>query len=216
MKYLLIFLLIFSYSMQSQGGSQPTYLDIEILSALIGPLKVNDRPWDSKSSVNPSAVALVSEMMLPGSGAAASSVISAVKSAAPHGTAAPDVIGYIVQRGPTIKALVSVAGTPMALALKHQKTQDSYTPRFFANYQGWPVFEGTRFQIQLWDADLLENDQIAVVEINYKHLLDAAEKGKPTWINVADQSLNQLLYILVSVSHSLKSTRPKMNGIRWN
>ena len=183
---------------------------------MIAPGKVGNRPWDSKTSISPTAAAVVSELMLPGSGATASAVISAVGKTAPQGTAAPDVIGYIVHKGTTTKALAKIAGTPLALALRSNKTQDSYTPRFFASYEGWPVYEGTKFQIQLWDADLFNDDHIAVVELNQAQLLAVADQNEPVWIDVSYQSQNQLLYLLVSVSHSLESTKPKMNGYQWS
>ena len=210
----IISMLAFTYVFAVQE-EEPAKLDIEFLSALVAPSKVNGNSWDSKATINGAAAAVVSEMLLPGSGTTASSVVSAVANSAPKGAAAPDVIGYVVQKGPTTRSLANVAGIPIALALRSQKTQDSYTPRFYAGYQGWPVYPETRFQIQLWDADLINDDQIAVVELSYKQLMSAAEEGKPTWVKVADQSMNQLLYVLVSVSKSLEATMPKMSGYRW-
>ncbi|WP_203142727.1 hypothetical protein [Marinobacter mangrovi] len=208
--------LLISQEANAADKALPQKLDIEFLSALIGPVKVNGKPWDAAANINRTAVSMISDMIAPGSGIAASSVVSAVAKDAPQGTSAPDVIGYVVQKGTTTTSLAKVAGIPLALALNRQKTQDSYTPRFYAEYQGWPVYEGTRFQVQLWDKDLIRNDQIAVVELNYDQLSQAAKSEKPVWINVADQSMKQLLYILISVTPSLRNTAPKMNGYRWN
>ncbi|MBO6812123.1 MULTISPECIES: hypothetical protein [Marinobacter] len=200
----------------SAESNELVRVNIEFLSALIGPTKVNGNPWDSKAKINSTAMGMISDMIAPGSGVAASTVAAAVAKNAPQGISAPDVIGYVVQRGPTIRNLVNIAGIPMALASNRTKTRDSYTPRFYADYQNWPMFPGTRFQVQLWDMDLADNDQIAVVEITYDEIMRARDEGEPTWINVADQSMNQLLYVLISVSPSIGNTPPKMNGYRWN
>ena len=198
-------------------ASEPVKVDIEILSALIGPTKVNGSPWDAKfgfGGVATGAAGIISDMVAPGSGVLASKVVSAVTSAAPKGSASPDVIGYVVQKGTTTRALAPYAGTPLALATRHQKTQDSYTPRFNTSYSSWPIFANTRFQIHLWDADINNDDSIAVVELNREMIIDALDEG-PVWVNVAEQSMNQLLYVQISVSKSHRYSSPKMNGVQW-
>lgn len=201
-----------SFNTYAKNRQKPTYYNIEILSALIGPTKVNGRPWDPKSSANTETLAaIVSEMMLPGSGVSAASVVSAVSTMAPNGSPAPDIYGYIVQNGPTTKSLVKVAGKVQALLLRRDKSKNSYTPRLYGGYKGWPVYEDTRFRIQLWDADFDKDDHVAVVELNVSHLREAAEKGEPLWINVSEQSMNQLLYVLISVIEITgKRPKPKM------
>lgn len=214
-KLIIVFsLLILAASLNAseRNREKPTYYNIEVLSALIGPSKVNGRPWDPKSGANTSALAaVVSEMMLPGSSTTTASIISTVSTMAPTGAPAPDIYGYIVQNGPTTKSLVKVAGKVQALLLRRNKSKNSYTPRFYGGYQGWPVFLSTRFRIQLWDADVLEDDHVAVVELNASHLKDAALKGEPLWINVSEQSMNQLLFVLISVTEITgKRPKPKM------
>lgn len=218
LKFIITPLLILISFNSSSETTEPIKVNIEILSALIGPTKVNGTSWDTEAKIDRASVALISEMVLPGSGFTASNVASAVSKVAISGSAAPDVVGYIYQKGTTTKQLVKYAGNPIALSTFRNKSQDNYTPRFYAGYSGWPIFHDTRFQIQLWDADILNHDHIAVVELNYSNILEAIEKGEPTWINVAEQSMNQLLYILISVIESDKYTRPKMNGDRfsWN
>lgn len=211
-------LLALSLTLLFQGPSfavEPLRIDFEILSALIGPTKVNGASWDSPKGIDNASASLLSEMLMPGSGVAASAVISTVSNVAAKGAAAPDVIGYIRQKSTTTRQLAKIAGTPLALAIRRQKTQDSYTPRFYASYQGWPIYEDARFQIQLWDADVSFDDQIATVELTYDDIQEALEAGKPTWINVADQSLRQLLYVQISVTESHERTPAKMNGYQW-
>lgn len=220
-KFFLLFglSLVLTTGFQNKASAESNELvrvDVEFLSALIGPTKVNGNPWDSSAKINSTAMGLISDMIAPGSGVAASTVAAAVAQNAPKGVSAPDVIGYVVQKGPTVRDLVNIAGIAMTLAPNQTETRDSYTPRFYAGYQSWPMFPRTRFQVQLWDKDLADHDQIAVVEITYDQIMRAKEKGEPTWVNVADQSMNQLLYVLISVSPSIVNAPPKMNGYRWN
>jgi len=212
MKYCVVFVLLANTVF---AKDKLMYVDFTILGAFVGPTKVNGKSWDASFKINKSMGTLVSDMIMPGSGFLTSSMIGAVGSAAPKGKAAPDVIGYIKQTGPTIKKLVKVAGTPLVLASKYNLSKDNYLPNFETGYSGWPIFKDTRFRIQLWDKDLMDHDNIGSVEITYDDILLAIEKGKATWIKVADQSMNQLLYISVTARKSLKNTRPKMNGYRW-
>ncbi|MCG7869359.1 MAG: hypothetical protein JAY74_23675 [Candidatus Thiodiazotropha taylori] len=213
-----IAVLTMSFSTYAKKREKPTYYNIEILSALIGPTKVNGRPWDPKSGANTEAIAaVVSEMMLPGSGITAASVVTAVSTMAPNGSPAPDIYGYIVQNGPTTKSLVKVAGKVQALLLRRNKSKNSYTPRLYGGYEGWPVYTDTRFRIQLWDADFDKDDHVAVIELNTDHLRQAAQKGEPMWINVAEQSMHQLLYVLISVIEITgKRPKPRMINTLFN
>lgn len=210
-----IFIIAFAIAF-SISAEEYKKVEIQFLSALIGPSKVNGKSWDTTNAVSSSGMSVISEMILPGSGIPVKSVISAVNTIAAQGAAAPDIVGYVVQTGPTTRELAPYAGIPLALATPRNKTQDSYTPRFYAGYSGWPIFEDTRFQLQMWDKDLVNNDQVAVIEIGKKEIEEAIKEGKPTWINVSDQSMNQVLFILISASESLSTNRPKMNGGRWN
>jgi len=198
-------------------GDSPIYVNFTILSAVIAPTKINGKSWDAggTSSKGASGIGVISEMLMAGSGVPATSVISALSEVAAKGKAAPDVVGYVQQTGPTTRNLAKIAGIPMALSTRENRTKDSYIPRFSTGYSGWPVFPDTRFQIQLSDLDLMDHDHIGVVELNYEHILSVIEEGKPKWINVADQSMNQLLYILVTATKADEHTRPKMNGYEW-
>lgn len=197
-------------------AQEPIKVNFTVLGAVIGPVKINGKSWDVGRAVDPSASGLIAELMAPGSGALVSSVVNTVSQVAANGTAAPDVVGYIQQVGPTTRYLSKISGTPIELAGKRTLARDSYTPNFQAGYSGWPIFIGTRFRIHLWDLDFQNHDTIAAVEITYDDIMSAIKHGKTKWIKVADQSNNQLLYIQISASSSLEYTKPSINGYRFS
>ena len=196
-------------------AEEPLKVNFTVLSALIGPTKVNGKTWDPSAGFDTTSSSIITEMVVPGAGVFASTVISAMSRVAAQGQAAPDVIGFIVQTGITTTNLKKIAFIPMKLANTRNISRDSYTPRFQTGYSGWPIFKDTRFQIQLWDFDMIDPDPIGVIELTYENIIEAIEKGKPIWINVAEQSMNQLLFVQITASFSLKSTAPKMNGYKW-
>lgn len=214
MKYLLLALIMILPG--CSVAEEALTVDFTILGALIAPTKVNGKTWDASSGIDKTSSGMIAEMVMPGSGFAASAVISEVSKVAAQGIAAPDIIGYITQTGPTTRSLANIAGTRMALATKQFNfSRDSYTPTFQTGYSGWPVFKDTRFQIKLWDADIRNDDPVGTVELTQSDIQEAIMNGKPTWINVSDQSMNQVLFIQITASKSLPNTLPKMNGNRW-
>ena len=211
----LTFLIAGLISISSQANDDPIYVNISFLSVLVAPTKVNSNTWDASAKINAHASGLLADMMLPGSGIATGTIISKASELATQGKAAPDVIGYVVLTGPTTRNLVNIAGTPIALATKINRTKDSYTPRFNTSYYGWPMYQDTRFQIHLWDLDLVNHDPIGVVEITKKHVVHAIDEGIPIWVNVANQSMNQLLYVQISATKARKYTKTRIDGYRY-
>lgn len=197
---------------------EPVYVNFEILGAVVGPTKVNGRAWDASFATGKtlnSISSTISNMYVPGSGIATSAIIDLIGKDAPKGKVAPDVIGYIVQTGLTTKKIGQRAFTPMVLANRHNLSRDSYMPNFSTGYRGWPIYKNTRFRIQLWDKDFQNHDNIGTVEITYEDISSAIEHGKPKWISVADQSMNQLLFILITATKSNKNAKSFINGHKW-
>jgi|TARA_R110002033_G_scaffold165821_1_gene203881 hypothetical protein len=85
---------------------------------------------------------------------------------------------------------------------------------FNAGYKNWPLYKENRFRISLWDADLFKNDPIATVELTYNDEMNAIKVEKTTWINVAEQGNNQLLFIQISASES-SSKKSFIDGYKY-
>lgn len=148
MKRLSMLLLICVVSFSAIADEQPIMVNVQFLSALIGPTKLNGKPWDGSGLTSTKGLGGLSDMLVPGSGIPAETVISTVNAIASQGASAPDIVGYVTLTGATTHALAPYAGTPLALSDMRTKTQDSYTPRFYVSYYGWPMYKDTRFQIQ--------------------------------------------------------------------
>lgn len=194
----------------------PLHATVSILGALVGPTKIDGKPWDSSLRLGSAASAAIGELGLPGTSALTASLIGSIANQAPQGKAAPDVVGYVRLEGTTTRNLASAGGTNLALADRRMMTRDSYTPRFYVTYQGWTFFPDNRLRVHLWDRDLQNHDSIAVVEITYQDIIKAIEVGKPIWVNVADQSLKQLLYVQISASKAPPNTRPELRAYRYS
>ncbi|MBR9867549.1 MAG: hypothetical protein GYB20_05740 [Oceanospirillales bacterium] len=63
---------------------------------------------------------------------------------------------------------------------------------------------------------MVNDDVTGVVEIRKEDIDKAIDAGKPIWINVAEQSMNQILFVQISATSSFPQTRPKIEGSRWN
>lgn len=212
MKVILILFVLISFN--TYADEEPTYYNISIMGAVIGPTKIGNQKWDTGFGSLKGIVPLAT-IALPGILPLSSSLISKIIEKAPTGTSAPDVFGNVQMVGPTTKDALKVLKKPIQLATKQNLTKNSYTPSLFAEYQSWPIYKNTRIRIELWDKDISENDLIGKVELNSKDLDKATKEEKPVYIKVADQSQNQLLYIQISVTKSTTKT-PRYSGLVSN
>lgn len=176
-------------------------IHLEILGAVIGPTKINGKPWDGVTiKSNTKASSLISSML--NRGQAATAVISFVMNNAGQGFNAPDVVGFIQPIGP--KPLASkYLKRLLRLATNSTMTRNSHTPYLSARYLHWTIWPTTRFRITLYDVDVNDHDLIGTVELTYGDIMKAVTNGKITYINVSSQSAgNQILYIKVSARRS--------------
>lgn len=211
-----IIIIIFIFSVTTLSAKKPIFVNFTILGAIVAPNKITGKNWDISIGLNQTVGNLVSDMVIPGSGLLASAAISVIGKDAAKGKSAPDVIGYIVQTGPTTKKIGQKAFTPLVLSSRNYNfTKDSYIPSFNTGYNGWPIFENTRFRIKLWDKDFSDNDNIGTVELNIDDIKKAIKAKKPIWINVADQSQNQLLFISLSATKTNEKATSFIDGYKW-
>lgn len=211
-----LLLLTLTISSSPLGAQEePLKVNIIITAVAIGPSRFDGNPWDKSNNTpdTPPTNTTASDSKVDTRPELA---IQALLETAPAGRAAPDVVGYVVQAGATRTELAAYAGIPLALASTDNLIPNSYTPRFRTGYSGWPLYAQSRLRIRLWDRDRRVHQHIGMVEINYEHILDALKAGVPTWINVAEQSNNQLLYVQLSVSKAAEHARPRMYGYRFS
>jgi len=189
---------------QKQAPPRPKWVNIHLLSALIGPSKVHGSRWDGPGSASTTGVSL------PRSTTLSASIIREVVNQAASGYAAPDVIGFVQEISADSDSNVQIA-----LATRRHKVANSYTPRFKVDYLHWPIGPNTRFYIELWDSDLYQNDPIGSIELTYKDLQTALTANTAVWINVGEQSLDQLMAIKIAVTRASGSQRQKIHGLPW-
>lgn len=213
MKTLKLTLLASLLSLPTLSAQEVQKVDIAFLGALIAPTKHDSRTWDATFGFKKVPTQNLASLLMPG--VAQATIVQTILEGAPKGSVAPDVIGTIKQVGETSKGYESIASTPIGLATRLTVTRDSYTPVFTTEYQSWPIFKTTRFRIRLWDKDLSDNDAIGTVEITPDDIQKAIDAGTPVWINVADQSQNQLLYIQISAIKAKENGVQRVVGELW-
>lgn len=206
----------------SADADAPEYVTIRFVGAQIGPGKAGGSNWDGTGNIPPEAAEAMLAVATQGAslsaGGNAGTASSVALNAAIQGTAAPDVIGSVRVVGPTRSDLTKTAGTPMALASSGKKVEDSYTPTFTyqMEYQNWPVYADTRFELSLWDADLSNNDPIGVVQLTRVNIDAALAKGTILEVPVGDQSSGQVVSVKISVMHGSSGVKDaKMNGYTY-
>jgi len=189
-------------------------VNLSIMGAVVGPTKWTGAPWDGRGKADPKAVKAVRKLMQGGGEVAAA--IARIKELAPKGAAsAPDVTGYVIYTGPTSRELAQIASTRLALAPKHEPMENNYQPRFDVGYRGWPVYRHSLFRLVLWDADRSHAEPMGVVKIRYRDIARAVESGKPTWVNVARQSYNQILFVEIRASKAAPGVSAKLDGAKY-
>ncbi|MBR9867548.1 MAG: hypothetical protein GYB20_05745 [Oceanospirillales bacterium] len=103
-----------SYSL----AEQPDKINVQFLGALICPTKVNGKPWDRSKAPNLRASSIIGELVYPGSGIPIDFIAKTLNEVSVQGVGAPDVIGYVYQKGPTVAQMVNYAGIPQTLVSK--------------------------------------------------------------------------------------------------
>lgn len=211
---LILTLLCLQNLVYAQESEVQLKADITFLGAVIGPTKLNGKPWDASYDTKKSIGAGLSTLL--SSAVPHKKIIDTVLAGAPKGSGAPDIIGSIQQVGPSYPGLEEAAKAPIALADKKTITKNGYTPIFTTEYKAWPMYSNTRFRIRLWDKDMMQNDFIGTVEVTTEDIQKAITAGQAIYINVSNQSQNQILYIQISAIQSGAKNQPQIIGSLWN
>lgn len=171
----------------------PGYVNIEIISALLGPSKSDGTPWDGTGNV-PSSVTdgLALALKVPGMGDIlnfmASSAVQALSKPDPLGTAQIDMGGGF--------------GNVITLANLNNNTEDTFEPTW-PGQPGWLSVSfsmALKVRVDVKDEDLLNDDDVGVATINGNDLYQAWLDGRTYWVRVEGQTYNQLLAVAVQVT----------------
>jgi len=181
----------------SSGSSQsvPPFLTIEIVSALVGPSKIDGTQWDGTGEV-PSDLVLGLAAAL-GAGVFAP-VFSFMVTEAAQVAGKPDPFGY------TEINAVGEWDFRQDLATIDTNTEDTFAPNWPMPV-GWsnvPYSENIRIRLVLKDEDLVNDDDMGVAEINAADVAAAWAAKKIYQVRVAEQTANQILYVGISVTKS--------------
>jgi len=195
---------------QDAKADLPKTVSVEVLSALIGPSKVDGSKWDGIGHVKPEVqqqvqrIAAQKVVALAGLavGVAAAPYTAAVSLMSGIGTSflskedKPDPYG-------TVEVAVDNEYQPAMKRDLYPRggfEKDTFMPSFpDGAFQRIPLKKGTRFRVTLWDKDLTKSDFIGKAEITYDDLVAALNAGKIYQVMVADQTQNQLLFIGIAV-----------------
>lgn len=167
----------------------PERVRIAFRGAVIGPGKVDGTQWDLMGRV-PDDVW--------------SGVTKALSVADPY-TGIVAFIGgggYRALEKPDPKGSVTLVGGPSGSdqTWTLPKQQDTFTPQWNgAEFRNVVLSERVRLRIDLWDADIAEDDPIGAPEIDSRALLAAKASGTLYSINVAAETSRQVLFVRVSV-----------------
>ena len=175
---------------------QPLYVTIRLEQVLVAPTKADGTPWDGLAFFQDTSGAKV-----------AAAAIRAAMGSSPYATVAFTATLPIVMAAgeafdkPDVSGTASLVQNGQDIDTRTlEGLRDAYAPTFGTTWAHVPLLWSTALRVQLMDRDLQFNDPIGIATIN-AHDLQAAmnAEGHAFPVRVDDQTMNQLLYVLVSV-----------------
>ncbi len=175
---------------EAESEAIPRSINIDIVGAVIGPMKSDSNPWDGFGSV-PAGVGEALGVAL-GAPAPYVAVASFLQTAAANSLSKPDPFGTATLND----------SNAITLANADNNTENTFTP----NWPGRPGWRNVaystdlRIRVTLQDEDIWYHDDIGVIEINSRDIAAAWASQHVYPVNVADQSSRQLLFVMLSVT----------------
>ena len=168
----------------------PRFVHIAFTSVLVGPAKSNGCQWDGLTC------------NAGGTAKAISAVDAALAVTNPYAAAAFVLAGpaasALEKPDPTGVAELYAGGTFQSIALP--KRQDTFTPQWTnARWMNVKLEPATRLSVRLQDADLINNDDMAIFEIGFNHLMAALHSQGTYQVPVYMETYKQVLFAEVSV-----------------
>ncbi len=165
----------------------PSAVNINLVGAVVRPWDSTGTQWDGVAVSQQDKDTITA--LVPNYGA----LIAELASLASGAWAPPDPFGaaYIYING--------IEDPKLTVAIPTQ--MDIFKTDFQAG-TGWihvPVDKNMRFGVRLWDEDVVNDDTIGSVELNYEDVIDALKAKQIVQIRTDDQFGGTILYIGVSV-----------------
>jgi hypothetical protein len=190
----------------TEGFTPPANVEIDIVGAYIGPAKADGTCWDGVECTIDQATRDKVAMALAETGsseAVAAAVAVALSGLAQGAYGPPDPLG--------VATLWNNGNwsSPLNLATPDNNQEDTFTPQWPGdptqdNKIGWqaPFGEDFRVHVKLSDEDLVNDDPIGDVDINYADVVAALQAGETYPVRVADQGTGLILFIEID-AHGL-------------
>ena len=167
----------------------PAYVNVEFRQALIAPTKCDGRMWDGFETPNPAAASLVARAL------GATNPYAAV-----IGVLASPTMAALEKPEPFGTARLMLGGVAAATVPLETMAQDTLTPIWnAAPLKSVPLAPSTRIEVELWDRDISEDDPMGAGTVTYQDLLGALQTGTLYHVRLAEQTMNQVLFLDVSV-----------------
>ena len=177
------------------GPTLPSYVNIDILSALLGPSKSDGTSWDESPTV-PSSITdgLALALEAPGTGP----ILNFMASAAVQALSKPDPIGGgQLDQGTGFDPTLNIE-----LANETNNTEDTFEPTW-PGPPGWRsvrLSSALKLRMTIRDEDLVYNDDVGVATVTYADVVAAWIDGRTYWVRVDSQTNNQLLAVAIQVT----------------
>lgn len=160
---------------------------VTFVSAVLGPGRVGGAQWER--------IGIVPEEVWK-------ETSSALRADDPYGAVMRFITsgGYAGLSKPALKGRVSLLGPTGDKLLDLPKVEDSFTPRWTGiEFRHVPLEKRTRLRIEFIDVNATADASIGVAELDGAALIKIDGAGKVVAWPFADQTANQVLFVMVSV-----------------
>jgi hypothetical protein len=173
---------------------KPTLVTVELDGAYIAPGKADGTQWDVGGSVDPAIARDIATAL--GATNPVAALASVFAGPAVEALEKPDPFGT---------AMMTITGVPgtflQPLSSEASPMKDTFAPQWPGppTWTGVPIDSDIRLRVDLWDADVFDNDSIGVAELNSADLRAALAAKKIIGVRVDDQPPGRILLLTLSV-----------------
>lgn len=179
------------------AGAYPNFVNIELISILAGPGKVDGTQWDSSDNVPPEVwEGLASALGLPGVGA----LFDFMESAAAKSLNKPDPVGVA-------ELDWTGNGFDPLFEITLSAPDDTFLPIWEKvpgkGMPGWhnvPYAPGVKVRLTLRDEDLVTDDDMGICTLDGEDIAAAWQNGGTFWVRVETQTQKQVLAVALQVT----------------
>lgn len=171
----------------------PSEVSIQIRETVIRPWNLNDAPWDGLGIISPEDIQALDDIL--GLSDPYLECFAYLAELASRGWGLPDPRGYA-----ELFADGEWSPDTRLLGGEGASLQNTCVSPWNVGWDHVPLEEATKVHIALHENDLLHDDPIGDVEINYRDLLDAVRANQVFYAQVSDQGQGAILFVGISVT----------------